>query len=424
MKLQIVGCSHHTASLEVRERLAFPPEQVAPALASWRDRFPRSEAVLLSTCNRVEMFIADEDPQGAPSHHDVVDFIAGFHGLEPVEIFDHLYKRTGEDAIRHLFSVAASLDSMVVGEPQISSQVKQAYELAIAGQSDGPLTHAAFQKAMFVAKRVANETTIHRRRVSIPSVAIGDFASHIFERFDNKRVLVIGAGEMGEETVRYLIDAGARDIIVVNRSHDRGRRLAAQCGGRSEPFDDRFELLVQADLVISTTGRRDAVVTLSEFEPIQRRRNQRPLFILDLAVPRDIDPAIGDCVGVYLYAIDDLQRACDANSIARKREWPKAERILNDETQRFMAELHHRATGPTIRRLKALADEIKEVELRRLLNKLENVDPACRHEIERSFDRLVNKLLHPPLESLRDEAQQGTHHGLLHALRTLFQITD
>ena len=424
MKLQIVGCSHHTAPLEVRERLAFRPEQVPVALTRWRDRFPQSEAVLLSTCNRVEVFVANEQPMGSPTHHEIVDFLADFHGLNAVEIFDWLFKRTGEDAIRHLFSVAASLDSMVVGEPQILSQVKHAYELAVSGHSDGPLTHAAFQTAIRVAKRIANETKIHHRRVSIPSVAVADFASQIFERFDNKRVLVMGAGEMGEETLRYLVEAGARQITVVNRNVDRGRRLAEQFGGQAASFEERFELLVEADLVISTTGRGDPVVTLSEFEPIHHRRSQRPLFILDLAVPRDIDPAIGDCLGVYLYAIDDLKQACEANRQAREREWPQAEQILDQETSRFMADLHHRATGPTIKRLKARADEIKEEELRRLFNKLKQVDDGSQLEITRSFERLVNKLLHPPLASLRDQAQSGPPHGLLEALRKLFQIKD
>lgn len=424
MKLQIIGCSHHTAPLEIRERLAFRPDQVPVALNRWRDRFPQSEAVLLSTCNRVEIFVANELPTDNPTHRDVVDFLADFHGLDAVEIMDWIFERTGEDAIRHLFTVAASLDSMVVGEPQILSQVKRAYELAISGHSDGPLTHAAFQAAVRLAKRVANETTIHRRRVSIPSIAIADFATQIFERFDNKQVLVMGAGEMAEETLHYVVDAGAQKITVVNRSADRGKQLAAQFGGSAASFEDRFDFLVDADLVISTTGRGDPVVTLSEFETIQRQRGQRPLFILDLAVPRDIDPAIGDCLGVYLYSIDDLKQACEANRKARAREWPLAEKILAQETANFMADLHHRSTGPTIKRLKARADEIQTEELQRLFNKLDNVDQSSQREIARSFERLVNKLLHPPLESLRDEAQSGSPHRLLDALRRLFQITD
>jgi len=424
MKLQIVGCSHHTAPLEIRERLAFGPSQVPLALTRWRDRFPDAEAVLLSTCNRVELFVANENLDGGPTHHEVVDFLADFHGLNAVEIFDWLFERSGEDAVRHLFSVASSLDSMVVGEPQILAQVKQAYSLAIHGRSDGPLTHAAFQAAIRVAKRVATETAIQRRRVSIPSVAILDFATQIYERFDNKRVLVIGAGEMAEETLRYLADAGAQDFTVVNRSMDRGQQLADQFGGKAASFDERLQYLVHADLVVSATGHGKPVVLLSEFESVQQQRNQKPLFILDLAVPRDIDPAIGDCLGVYLYAIDDLQQACQRNRQAREKEWPVAEGILDQETARFMSDLHHRATGPTIKRLKARADEIKDEELKRLFNKLQQGDADSQAEISRSFERLINKLLHPPLESLRDASEEGTPHGLLDALRKLFQLKD
>ena len=424
MKLQIVGCSHHTAPLEIRERLAFGPSQVPLALTRWRDRFPDAEAVLLSTCNRVELFVANENLDGGPTHHEVVDFLADFHGLNAVEIFDWLFERSGEDAVRHLFSVASSLDSMVVGEPQILAQVKQAYSLAIHGRSDGPLTPAAFQAAIRVAKRVATETAIQRRRVSIPSVAILDFATQIYERFDNKRVLVIGAGEMAEETLRYLADAGAQDFTVVNRSMDRGQQLADQFGGKAASFDERLQYLVHADLVVSATGHGKPVVLLSEFESVQQQRNQKPLFILDLAVPRDIDPAIGDCLGVYLYAIDDLQQACQRNRQAREKEWPVAEGILDQETARFMSDLHHRATGPTIKRLKARADEIKDEELKRLFNKLQQGDADSQAEISRSFERLINKLLHPPLESLRDASEEGTPHGLLDALRKLFQLKD
>src|SRR5436305_5994541 len=221
MKLQMVGCSHHTAPVEVREKLAFSREQATEALTRFRSRYPQAEAVLLSTCNRVELYFASEAAEACPTHHDVVAFLAEFHGLDVDQIFSQLFEHTGEDFVRHLFTVAASLDSMLVGEAQILGQVKQAYELATTASATGPLTNAAFQAALRVAKRVATETAIQQKRVSIPSVAIGDFAKGIFERFDDKHVLVIGAGEMGEEALRYLIDEGARRISIVNRSQAR-----------------------------------------------------------------------------------------------------------------------------------------------------------------------------------------------------------
>jgi glutamyl-tRNA reductase len=424
MKLQMIGCSHHTASLEVRERLSFDKIQAAHALQRLRERYPGTEAVLLSTCNRVELYVASEQPNECPSHHDMVSFLAEFHGLDPIEVFNDLFERTGEDFVRHLFTVAASLDSMVVGEAQILAQVKQAYELATVTSTVGPLTNAAFQAALKVAKRVATETTIQQRRVSIPSVAVGDFASQFFERFDDKHVLVIGAGEMGEETLRYLIDAGVQKISICNRNFERAEELSKRMSGNPEKWDSLHKLLSEADLVVSATGATEPILTTTTFKPIVEARYQRPLLVLDLAIPRDFEPEIGKLPGVYLYAIDDLQEACQRNRREREKEWPQAERIIEDETQRFMTDLNHRATAPTIRRLKLRADEVKVDELARLLNKLGKVDPKVEADIRQAFDRLVNKLLHPPLESLRDEAQHGAPHGLLDALKRLFQLKD
>lgn len=424
MKLMMVGCSHHNSRVELRERLAFSPAQTRSALGRLREQFPESEAVLLSTCNRVEIYTAAETESRCPTHHDVVEFLAGFHGVPSSEIFDDLFERTGEDAVRHLFTVAASLDSMVVGEAQILSQVKRAYELAREGDHAGTLMHAAFQAASRVAKRVATETAIHQKRVSIPSIAVCDYAAELFERFDDKRVLVIGAGEMAEETLRYLIDAGARDITIVNRTYERAEELAARTAGRAAQWAQLHELLATTDLVVSTTGASQPIITAADFRRIAPQRYQRLLFILDLAVPRDFDPSIEAETDVYLYSIDDLKKVCERNRQERDKEWPLAERMIEEETVRFMADLHHRATAPTIRRLKARADEIKDEELARLLNKIPHLESRDLDEVRRFADRLVNKLLHPPLESLRDEAQAGAPHGLLEALKRLFQIRD
>lgn len=420
MKLQMIGCSHRQSSVATRERLAFSPAQAGEALDRFHARFPETEAVLLSTCNRVEVYAAAEDAALAPSHEQLVEFLSGFHGVEPRDVFDDLFERTGEDAVRHLFQVAASLDSMVLGEPQIVSQVWEAYNLALARQTTGPLTNQIFQAAMRVAKRVATETSINEKRVSIPSVAVADFAKRIFERFDDKQVLVIGAGEMAEETLRYLVDEGARLITVVNRSAERAAALAERWQGAARPWEALGEALTAADLVIGTTGASEPVVTLAGYRGIEHARQQRDLFILDLAVPRDFEPAIGDCLGVYLYSIDDLQEACRRNRAERDRELPQAMKIVNDETARFMAELHHRATGPIIKRLRQGWQQPKEDELRRLFNRLPNITDREREEIRQSFDRLINKLLHPPLESLRDESRHGIPQALLDAIKRLW----
>lgn len=424
MRVQMVGCSHHNASVEVRGKLAFSPEQAVRALEQIRSRFPGTEAVLLSTCNRVELYTATEEEDHGPSHQEMAEFLAGFHGLAVYEVFDELFERTGEDAVRHLFTVAASLDSMVVGEPQILAQVKQAYELATGQQSTGPITNQVFQAALRVAKRVATETSINEKRVSIPSVAVGVFARGIFETFDDKRVLVVGAGEMAEETLRYLREEGARDVTVVNRTPDKAEQLARAWQGRCRPWSELHAALVEADLVVSTTGASEPIVTLAQFRAVEAARFQRDLFVLDLAMPRDFDPAIGGCLGVYLFSIDDLQAACEQNRRERDRELPKALAIIEEETARFMADLHHRATAPIIKRLKQGWEQPKEEELRRLFNRLSDLDDRARAEIAASFDRLINKLLHPPLESLRDEARHGIPHTLLDALTRLFRLRD
>jgi glutamyl-tRNA reductase len=424
MKVLMVGCSHHNSPVRVRERLAFSPAQAGVALARLHERFPGTEAVLLSTCNRVEIYTAVDAPHGGPNHQEVVNFLADFHGLPPEDVFDALFERTGEDVVRHLFVVAASLDSMVVGEPQILAQVKQAYELAQREHTTGPLTNSIFQAALRVAKRVATETSINQKRVSIPSVAVGDFAKQIFERFDDKRCLLIGAGEMAEETLPYLRAEGVRDITIVNRNLARAEDFAKRLGVSVLPWDELPRGLTQADLVVSTTGAEQPVVTLPMFRKIEAARYQRPLFVLDLAIPRDFEPAIGDCLGVYLYTIDDLSAICERNRDARQEELPIAQRIIDQETERFMSDLYHRATGPTIRRLRENCVQLKDEELQRLFNRLPAIDAATRAEISQSFERLVNKVLHPPLESLRDEAQTGTPHALLDALKRLFQLRD
>jgi len=424
MNVQLVGCSHHSSSVEVRERLAFTPDQAADALRRLQGLFPHSEAVLLSTCNRVELYLAATHLPTVPTHRDITHFLAEYHRLDTDSLLPALFQYSDMEAVRHLFRVAAGLDSMVVGEAQILSQVKQAFATAQAEQTAGPIMRHVFEAAYRVAKRVANETKINRRRVSIPSVAVGDYARQLFETFHNKKVLLLGAGAMGEETLRYLRDEGARDIVVLNRNQERARALALRLGACVDSWEHLMDRIAWADLVVSTTGASEPIVTSKQFDDIEQTRVERLLFVLDLAVPRDFDPAIAQFSNVYLYCIDDLREVCEKNRQAREREWPKADRIVEEETARFAAERNHRVTAPTILRLRQQADELKNDELCRLMNKLGEIDAHSRDEIERSFDRLVNKLLHPPLESLRDEARSGTPYGLLDALRRLFQISD
>jgi glutamyl-tRNA reductase len=424
LQLAMVGCSHRHSSLSVRERLTFTPEQATDALAAWRVTHPDQEAVLISTCNRVELYAASTDPAAPVDPPALTHFLTDFHNVPIDEARQELTSLQGSDVVRHLYRVAASLDSMVLGEAQILSQVKQAYELANQIGSAGPVTHGCFQSAIRVGRRVANETELHRHRVSIPSVAVGEVASRVFERFDDKRVLVIGAGKMARETLRYLRDAGAKRIFVLNRDFARAEQLAAEWNGKAAPWDELHKRLIKADLVVSTTGADRHIVTLAEFrQHVARGRQQRPLFVLDLAMPRDFDPAIGDELGVYLYGIDDLSEACEQNRQARASELPAAERIIDDEVRSFMADTHHRASGPVIARFREGLESVQAAELMRLYAKLPELDDRSRREIEQFADRLVAKMLHPPLETLRDETRNGSH-GLLDALQRLFQLKE
>lgn len=425
MKLQMIGCSHHDAALEFREKISFSADEVSAALVTFREKYPSAELVLLSTCNRVELYATG----GNDFHVDqdaVVGFLADQQQLQPDEVVEQMIYRVGSDAVEHLFTVAASLDSMVVGEAQILSQVKQAYDLACNSGAAGPLTHSVFQAANRAAKRVQHETSIHRRRVSVPSVAVGEVAAEVFDTLSNKRVVLCGAGEMGEETLRYLKQAGASDLCVLNRTYERAVALATAFGAESAPWETLTDQIVDADLIIGTTSAADPILTEATFRPLQLKRRNRELLILDLAVPRDFEASIGDLPSVYLYGIDDLQTACERNRRERKKEWPKAKQIITEETERFMQAINHRATGPVIRRLRDQAQEIKRDELDRLINKLQltNGDQVARKEIEKSFDRLINKLLHPPLSSLRDDAADGHKRGLVEALRQLFQLGE
>lgn len=429
MQWSMVGWSHHQTPVEMRERLAFSKDQILEALAMLGQRFPNTESVLLSTCNRVELYCAAKDKNTLPAAEQLGEFIAEYHGLSFGDVAEQSTRLDGEASIRHLFTVAASLDSMVIGEAQILSQVKAAYELACEGESVSSRMHLAFQRATKVAKRVATETEIHRRRVSVPSVAVSEIATEFFERFDDKHILLIGAGEMGTETLQYLLDHGAAFVTIVNRSPQKARELADQVGhvqASVAEWEELYEHLMQADLVVSTTGAPEPIITLEGFTSHRSQKNARAVLILDLAVPRDFDPRIGELSDVYLYTVDDLQQACERNLEARKKQWPKALKIVDEETKKFLEETKHRGSGATIKQLRDQAEQVKSEELQKLLNKLDSkgLAPELKKEIEISFDRVVNKLLHPPLKSLRENADSSQHASLIEALRRLFQLKD
>ncbi|MCL2305339.1 MAG: glutamyl-tRNA reductase [Planctomycetaceae bacterium] len=420
--LSVVGLNHHTAPVSVREMVAFAPQQIEVALKNWMEQHDEFEAVLLSTCNRTEFYVAGEIA-ALPDAGTLFEFLCREKQLIPEqadEIFRHGFSLEGKEASLHLFTVATSLDSMVLGESQVLAQVKAAYQTADEIGSTGPITHFLFQSALKIAKLVASQTKLYQHRVSIPSIAVVDFALRIFERLEDKRTLLFGVGEVGEETLQYLKEHGAKSITIANRSRDKAEELAAKWSGTAVDWEARFEALKTADLLISTTGATEPVLTYADFKRIEPFRKGKPLFVLDLAVPRDIEPSIGDLPDVYLYSIDDLQAACEKNRRLRDQEVPKAKKILEQENERFYNDLRARKTGEIIKQLREGWNSRKEEELRRLFNKLPDLNEQEQAEIRYSFDRLVGKLLHPPMQSLRDEPPESG--SLLNALKRLFGL--
>lgn len=428
MNLQVVYCNYQSANLSIRERLAFAGESLSRAYGELLKRFGSTEFVVLSTCNRVEVYSAQEVPDAAPTQRQIAEFVSDFHHVPLSEFSDELLAQTGPEAVRHLFQVASSLDSMVLGEPQIVNQVKEAYRIAQENNACGPLTHAMFQGAIRVSARVRSETKLAEGRVSIASVAVADFGRSIFDRFDDKQVLILGAGEMAEETLRYLCEEGVRQVVVVNRSLERAEKLAAQFASvhaRPLAWATLDEQLAQADMIVSTTGANEPVVTLDRFRKVREKSGEKPVFILDLGAPRDFDPAIANLDdNVFLYDIDALEATCEQNRKARHREIEKALKVIDEETDRFMQDVYHMATGPIVKRLREQWHDISREELGRLRTKLAHLSAADLDSVERSVERIVNKLLHPPLEALRHEAKSGTPHGLIDALKRLFHLKD
>ncbi|WP_437204412.1 glutamyl-tRNA reductase [Planctomicrobium sp. SH664] len=426
MNVQVVYCNHRTADLALREQLSFPSqESLERAYDELRARFPKSEHVVISTCNRVEVYSAQEDPADAPTHDQLVHFFSDFHHLPVNEFTNDLLECQGPAAVRHLFEVASSVDSMVLGESQIVNQIKSAYEISMASEANGPLTNALFQRAMAVSGRVRTETRLSEGRVSIASVAVGDFGKSIFDRFDDKCVLILGAGEMASETLTYLKDEGVCRIIVCNRSLERAKSLAGQFGGEAHGWDQLPVLLRAADVIVCTTGADRPVVTAELFRQVRKATGSKPVFILDLGAPRDVEEAVGTLDdAIYLYNIDDLEATCEANRQRRAHEVQKARAIIEEETANFMQDVYHKATGPVVKRLRDHWHDISRQELELLYRKLPELDDRQRQIIEKSIGRIVNKLLHPPLEALREEARTGTPHSLLDVLKQLFRLRD
>jgi glutamyl-tRNA reductase len=434
MRLLAVGCSYRTAPMGIRERLAFGKERLPQALDQLTVRFD-CEAVILSTCNRVELYLArmpdDAGSMAGLDAEDVTRFLAEFHALPHGEVRPHLYVHQHTGAVQHLFKVAASLDSQIVGEGQIAGQVKEAYELAQQFASVGQLLHALFQHARQVAKRVRTETGIARGHVSISSAAV-DYVRQVFDHFGDKTILVIGAGKMGELTLKHLKDLHPKRILVTNRSPEKAAAVAQGCGGEAVPFEQLDESLARADIVLSTTGSPEVIVDRQRWERVLQQRTARdagPVVILDIAVPRDFDPLIHDGDRTCLFNIDDLHRIREETLADRLTHVAPAEAIVEEETKRFLSAWQRRRTGPVIARLTQDLEAKRETILKKLMAKLNGkLTDADRQYIEGAFRLLQNQFLHGPISALAEEVEstpaQPHGHSLLDALRKLFRLKD
>ncbi|MFN5918629.1 MAG: glutamyl-tRNA reductase [Planctomycetota bacterium] len=424
MKLRMIGCSHHETPLEIREQVAFTSEQVTEVLALLKERYSEGEAVLINTCNRVELYCGSHEHDKIATGGELEALVSDFHNIPLRTVQDHFRVREDRLAIEHLFSVVSSIDSLVVGESQIPAQVRDAYDRSKLQGAAGPVMHSLFQHANQVSKRVTSETEIHRRRVSIPSVAVSEVASEFYERFDDKKVVVIGSGEMGVETLQYLIDANAKNVDIVNRSFERAESVAKNYQLRAQPWESLDNLLVEADLVVSTTGAPEPILTESRMRSILSKRTRGNLLILDLAVPRDFEASLGRLPSVDLYSVDDLQSVCQRNEAFRRQQLPKARKIIDEEVQRILADWALRQSSDTIRALKDQAVAIRDSELQRLFGKqaLQELSPQVQQEIQQSVDRVINKLLHGPLQSLRDAPHEDHRESLAKSIRRLFKL--
>ncbi|HEV8129940.1 MAG TPA: glutamyl-tRNA reductase [Acidobacteriota bacterium] len=412
-KVILVGTNHRMAPVEVREQIAFDAEQMHQALRDVVGGGAVAEAVILSTCNRVEIVAATEERQTAIEH--LKNFVARYHGL-PVAILErYLYHFSAHEAVRHVFRVASSLDSMVVGETQILGQVKEAFSKACDLGTAGPVLRDLFPRAFRVAKKVRTETQIAASSLSISSIAV-ELAQKIFERLEGKSILLIGAGKMAQQASRQLVNSGVGRIWVTGRTPERATLLAEKIGGTPLPYQNLIEALVVSDIVIVSTSAPHFVIEQSDMIQVLRQRKNQPVFVIDISVPRNVDPSVNQVDNVFLYDIDDLKTVVEGNRKGRAREAEIAEEIVESEVKSFLRELSVRQSSTVIIELKEKIRRICEEELGRTLPRLPGLPPASEEILQNMAQRIANKISHPFLNQLRENPEE-TSELLAHILR-------
>jgi len=421
MKLLITGVSHKTAPVEVRERLAFRPENLAAALADLKAREGVSEAVILSTCNRVEITVTTDDRTDPQS---IVDsFLTDQKNIGADKIAAHIYRHEGREAIHHLFRVAASLDSMVVGEPQILGQLKTAYASAkdcgaVCGWLDALMT-----RAFGVAKRVRSETGVGQMAVSISYAAV-ELARKIFSSLSNRTIMIVGAGKMSELAARHLRRSGASHVFVTNRTHERAVEMAALFQGTPVEYTRFVSMLPEVDIVITSSGAPHYILHKDEMQRVIAARRNKPMFLIDIAVPRNIEPSVNDVDNVYLYDIDDLQEVVNSNLRERMKEADHAEGMVTEEVDRMMARLKIAEVTPTIVGLQEQLEQIRAAEIDKMRRKCGPLTPEMEQAIEAMTHAIINKVAHGPISELRSQAGQPEGAHVVAAIRKAFHLQD
>ncbi len=419
MQIVVIGLNHVTAPIEVREKVNFTTCRQKEALeALMTDGFFK-ESVILQTCNRSEIYAVVPSVEGA--REKLVAFIESFHDIEPGSLDSHLYFHEGSHAVHHVFRVAASLDAMVVGETQILGQVKEAYLLALELEKTGMLLNKLFRQAIQVGKRVRSDTNLGALPVSVGYAAV-ELASKIFGSLDHRSTMIIGAGETAELVLRSLVSRGVRIVLVANRTRERAEALSEKFGGQVVPFSEMMDALTDIDIVISSTAAPHFVMKSEELSQLAQRRKSRPLFLVDIAVPRDIPPEAEKLENVFLYNIDDLKRVVEQNMQQRTEEIEAAEEIVASGVRSFSSWLNGLEVVPTIVSFRKKLEDIRQSEMERFFSKMKTLGDEEKEEISKFSESLLNKVLRSPTANLRKSASEKKGLELMSSLRALFDL--
>jgi glutamyl-tRNA reductase len=422
MTFRLIGLNHHSAPVEVRERLAIPESRLAEALRRLVQHPGVDEGLILSTCNRVELLARTHNGSA-----DLRGFLRDYFRLEPAEFEPHLYDYSEAEAIRHFFRVTASLDSMVVGEAQILGQVKEAYATARAVGAVHSQLDLLLTRAFAVAKRVRSETAVGSSAVSVASVAV-ELAKKIFGSLQGKHVYLVGAGKMSELAARHLQAHGAASIFVANRTYERAQQLAAKFNGEAIQFSELYNTCDRADIVITSTGAPHAIFRREHGEQFLSRRKNKPMFFIDIAVPRDVSPEMAKLDGIFTYDIDDLQQAVSSHVADRRKEAERAEAIIASEVENFKARLearqHTRDVVPTIVSLQDHLETIRQAEIDRVRGRLGHMTPEQEIAVEALTRGIINKVMHTPITTLKTAAKESEVTTVIDVVRRLFNLHD